>query len=168
MEAERLRVILEEVRSGATQVDDAMLRLRDLPYEDLGYAKLDHHRSVRTGHPEVVFCPGKSDEQILGIVERLRTRASKVLTTRAEPAVFERLRDRWPESVYHSSARIAVVPGNHPPASPPNTRGTVLVVTAGTADIPVAEEAAVTASEMGSPVERLYDVGVAGGHSALD
>jgi NCAIR mutase (PurE)-related protein len=145
-----------------------MTRLRDLPYEDLGFAKLDHHRALRTGQPEVVFCPGKSLEQTVAIVDRLRTRASKVLATRAELAVYEALKEQWPEAIYHTPARIVVVPGEHPASAPPNTRGTVLVVTAGTADIPVAEEAAVTAAEMGSPVERVYDVGVAGLHRLLD
>lgn len=168
MEADRLRRILEEVRSGHTPVDTALDRLRDLPYEDLGFAKLDHHRSVRTGHPEVVFCPGKSIEQILAIVERLRTQASKVLATRVDPPVQEALIARWPDAVFHDPARIVVTPGEQPSVSSPDTRGTVLVVTAGTADIPVAEEAAVTASEMGSSVERVYDVGVAGLHRLLD
>src|SRR4051812_19413371 len=108
MEAERLRTLLEEVRSGATPVDQALNRLRDLPYEDLGFAKLDHHRAVRTGHPEVVFCPGKSVDQLLAIIEKLRTRASKVLATRAEPSIYEAIADQWPKSIYHSSARIIV------------------------------------------------------------
>jgi pyridinium-3,5-biscarboxylic acid mononucleotide synthase len=168
MEAERLRLLLEEVRSGAIDIDEAMGRLRDLPYEDLGYAKLDHHRAVRTGHPEVVFCPGKTVDQVVGIVERLRLRASKVLATRADSEVHAALCERWPATAYHGAARIVVVPGEHASAPPPDTRGTVLIVTAGTADIPVAEEAAVTAAEMGSPVERVYDVGVAGLHRLLD
>lgn len=168
METELLRTMLESVRSGSLGIDDAMARLRDLPYEDLGFAKLDHHRGIRTGHPEVVFCPGKSVEQIAIIIGRLRSRASKVIATRAELPMYEAIQERWPDAVYHTQARIVVVPGEHPPSTPPNVRGTVLVVSAGTADIPVAEEAAVTASEMGSPVERMYDVGVAGLHRLLD
>jgi NCAIR mutase (PurE)-related protein len=168
VEVERLRALLDDVRSGALDVDAAIGKLRDLPYEDLGFAKLDHHRAVRTGHPEVVFCPGKTIEQVVAIVERLRQRASKVLATRAEPAVYEALKEQWPDAEYRTPARIAITQGEQPTASAPNTRGTVLVITAGTADIPVAEEAAVTAEEMGSPVERIYDVGVAGLHRILD
>jgi len=191
MEIEHLRELLEAVRTGALPVDEALLRLRDLPYEDLGFAKLDHHRTLRTGFPEVIFCPGKPLDQILGIVERLRRRSARVLATRAAPEVADALRQQFPNAVYHPLARIVVLPGEqaeqatgrdsesaHPPPAhlsnaehrTPNTehRRTVLVITAGTADVPVAEEAAVTAEAMGSPVERLYDVGVAGIHRLFD
>lgn len=168
MEAERLRALLEAVRTGDTPVDEAMSRLHDLPYEDLGFAKLDHHRSLRNGFPEVIFCEGKATEHTVAIACRLRERSAKVLATRAKPEVAEALKSALPESVYHPQARIVVVPGANPAGSPKPVRGTVLVVSAGTADVPVAEEAAITAGEMGSPVERLYDVGVAGLHRLLD
>ena len=193
MEPERIRALLERVRAGELPVDEALLELKDLPYEDLGFAKLDHHRTLRTGYPEVVYCPGKATEHILAIVERLRLRAPKVLATRATPEVAAAIRSQNPDSVYHESARIVVTPGEvtiadrrptleeekgsrgeeergRPPVPTPTllTKGTVLVVAAGTADLPVAEEAAVTAAEMGSAVDRLYDVGVAGIHRLLD
>jgi pyridinium-3,5-biscarboxylic acid mononucleotide synthase len=169
MEEDRLRALLEEVRLGTTPIDEAVGRLRDLPYEDLGFAKLDHHRSLRNGFPEVIYCQGKTLPQITAIAGRLRERSHKVLATRATPEVAAVVRSEWPDAVYHEAARIVVVPGaqSEPPPAP-NCRGTVLVVTAGTADVPVAEEAAVTAREMGSPVETLYDVGVAGLHRLLD
>jgi pyridinium-3,5-biscarboxylic acid mononucleotide synthase len=168
MEVERLRALLEAVQNGVTPVEEALSRLRDLPYEDLGYAKLDHHRALRNGFPEVIYCQGKSIEQIVGIAGRLRERSSKVLATRAAPDVADSLQRATPDCVYHDAARIVVIPGNSPSLTEPVMRGTVLVVSAGTADIPVAEEAAVTASEMGSPVDRMYDVGVAGLHRLLD
>lgn len=176
MELESLRLLLEDVRSGKLPVHDALERLRDLPYEDLGFAKLDHHRALRTGFPEVIFCPGKDIEHILAIAGRLRERCHKVLATRTTPEVAEALQKRFPHAIYHTPARIVVIPGLKTEGQatgmetifPPSHMGTVLVLTAGTADIPVAEEAAVTATELGSPVERIYDVGVAGLHRLLD
>jgi NCAIR mutase (PurE)-related protein len=177
MELESLRSLLEDVRKGIVSVHEALERLRDLPYEDLGFAKLDHHRSLRTGFPEVIFCPGKTVEHILAIAGRLRERSHKVLATRATPEVAEALNKRFPSAIYHNTARIVVIPGRQidnqrrgeEGGSPSSSHmGTILVLTAGTADIPVAEEAAVTASELGSPVERIYDVGVAGLHRLLD
>jgi pyridinium-3,5-biscarboxylic acid mononucleotide synthase len=167
MQAERLRALLEEVRSGSVPVEAALNSLRDLPYEDIGFARVDHHRSLRTGFPEVIFCPGKTHEQIAEIAARILARGSKVLATRAIPEVASALAERFPTLVYHDCARIMVVPAEAP-VEPPATAGCVLVLAAGTADLPVAEEAAVTVSEMGSPVERLYDVGVAGLHRLLD
>lgn len=166
MEAQRLRELLVRVRTGDASVEEALEHLRHMPFEDLGFAKLDHHRDLRTGFPEVIYCPGKSAEHIVAIADRLRHRSSKVLATRASPDAVAALRAAFPEAVHHEPARMVVVPGIAP-REPPRVRGTVLVVAAGTADIPVAEEAAITAAEMGSPVERLYDVGVAGLHRLL-
>src|SRR5262249_1320846 len=151
-------------------IDDAMLRLRDLPYEDLGFAKVDHHRALRTGFPEVIYCPGKTHEQVLAIADRLLQRSSKVLATRADANTAQALLTAHPPGPYPNAARIVSIPGvpSVPPVPTVNSQGFVLVAAAGTADLPVAEEAAVTASEMGSPVERLYDVGVAGLHRLLD
>ncbi len=172
MDPERLRILLEQVSRGEVEVDAAMHTLRDLPFEDLGFAKLDHHRALRGGAPEVVYCPGKSTVHILAILERLRERSGRVLATRASDEVMEAVRQRFPDTVCHEAARIMVVPGlqetvRPAPGAPGSPVGTVLVVSAGTADVPVAEEAFVTVSELGSPVERLYDVGVAGLHRLL-
>jgi NCAIR mutase (PurE)-related protein len=161
---ERLRDLLEQVQRGEASVEEALKRLRGFPYEDLDFARLDSHRSLRTGFPEVVFCPGKAVEQIVQIVARLQAHEGRVMAARAAPEVAEALQQRFPDAVYHAAARMVVL---GEPAQP-HTRGAVLVVSAGTADIPVAEEAAVTAETMGSRVERLFDVGVAGIHRLLD
>jgi NCAIR mutase (PurE)-related protein len=168
MEPERVRELLEEVRNGAVPVAAAMERLRALPYEDLGYARVDQHRALRTGAPEVVYCPGKTADQVVAIADRLSAGGSKVLATRADSVVAEAVSARFPEARYHERARIVVVPGTSARPSGSRPAGTVLVVSAGTADLPVAEEAAVVAEELGSPVDRLYDVGVAGLHRLLD
>jgi len=162
--AQWLHDLLGNVQQGEISVEDALARLRGFPYEDLGFARLDSHRSLRRGFPEVIFCPGKTTEQIVCIVKRIREREGRVLAARAEPEVAEAVQQAFPEATYHTAARMLVV-GE---AAPRNSRGTVLVVSAGTADIPVADEAAVTAQTMGSAVERLYDVGVAGIHRLFD
>ncbi|HMG74450.1 MAG TPA: nickel pincer cofactor biosynthesis protein LarB [Pyrinomonadaceae bacterium] len=163
MQAELLRELLNEVRAGTRTVESALDRLRDLPFEDLGYARLDHHRALRTGFPEVVFCEGKSVDQIVEILERLEQKHSPVLATRASREVFEAVATRIPSANYFDEARIIQIGVNG--AEP--TQTIVLVVCAGTADVPVAEEAAVTAGALGSRVEKLYDVGVAGVHRLL-
>ncbi len=181
MDAERLRQLLEHVRGGETSIEEAMALLRSLPYEDLGFAKLDHHRALRNGFPEVVYCPGKTTEHILAILDRLILRAPKVLASRASPEVAQAVLNQFPDNaVYHELARMLVVKEkdeggrmkdeaeSSSSLPSPNTLGTILVVSAGTADLPVAEEAVITASEMGSTVERLYDVGVAGIHRLLN
>ncbi|MHB0913963.1 MAG: nickel pincer cofactor biosynthesis protein LarB [Armatimonadota bacterium] len=155
--------ILESVRAGETSVAEAEALLRDLPYEDLGYAKIDHHRKMRSGFPEVIFCQGKRPEQVAEIAARLAERNPTVLATRADAEVYEAVREALPEAVYHDAARMIVIGKTEP-----TTQGYVLVVSAGTADIPVAEEAAVTAEAMGSRVLRAYDVGVAGIHRLFD
>ncbi len=176
MDAEQLRALLERVKAGETPVEDAMTTLRALPVEDLGFAQLDHHRALRNGFPEVIYCPGKATEHIVAIAERLSLRSRKVLASRATPEVAEAVQKALPGAVYHPLSRMIVIPGVETDGAAetafsalPVSRsvGTVLVVSAGTADISVAEEAAITASEMGSPVERLYDVGVAGIHRLL-
>ena len=160
MESRWLRELLGGVAQGDLSVDDALDRLKGFPYEDLEFARLDSHRGLRKGFPEVVFCPGKTAEQVVTIVERIRAREDRVLAARASAEVAQALEAAFPDVVYHQAARMIVIGG--PP--PSDGRGTVLVVSAGTADIPVADEAAVTAETLGSPVERLYDVGVAGIH----
>jgi NCAIR mutase (PurE)-related protein len=163
MQAELLRNLLNEVRAGTRTIESAMDRLKDLPFEDLGYARLDHHRALRTGFPEVVFCEGKRVEQIVEILEKLEQRHSAVLATRASREIYEAVVTRLPTASYFDDARIIQlgVNGTEP------TEATVLIVCAGTADVPVAEEAAVTAQALGSRVEKLYDVGVAGVHRLL-
>ncbi len=160
MESRWLRDLLENLEAGNLGVDEALKQLRGFPYEDLDYARLDSHRTLRKGFPEVIFCPGKTAEQIVTIAERIRAREDRVMAARASAEVAEALQRAFPDAVYHTAARMVVIGG----ATPPDGRGTVLVVTAGTADIPVADEAAVTAETLGSPVDRLYDVGVAGIH----
>jgi NCAIR mutase (PurE)-related protein len=175
MDIERLRGLLEQVRAGEVPVEGALNALRSLPFEDIGFAKVDHHRSLRNGFPEVIYCPGKTTEHIVAIAERLVLQSRRVLASRASTEVAEAVQSRFPAAVYHPLPRMLVIPGEEGdltsettlPEPRRATLGTVLVVSAGTADLPVAEEAAITAMEMGSPVERLYDVGVAGLHRLL-
>jgi len=164
-----LEHILNAVRSGEMSVDEAVARLRHLPYEDLGYVKIDHHRSLRTGFPEVVYCQGKTCEQITEILKRLAARNPVVLATKAGEDAYEAVRRELPHAVYHKAARMIVVRSpEFVPQDKADEGKYILVVSAGTADIPVAEEAAVTAEAMGSRVERVYDIGVAGLHRLLD
>lgn len=163
MNQHRLTHLLEQVQSGTLSVSRAMTQLRTLPYEDLGFASVDHHRSLRQGFPEVILCEGKTPAQITGIAKKLLKNQGPFLATRVTPAVARHLKKLSKKAVYHEAARIvAVVP---PKAK---THGLILVVTAGTSDIPVAEEARITAEVMGSRVKTLYDVGVAGIHRLLD
>jgi pyridinium-3,5-biscarboxylic acid mononucleotide synthase len=164
MENESLRKLLDEVREGKLDVDKALVRLKDLPYEDLGFARIDHHRAVRKGFPEVVFCPGKTTDQIVEIVGRIRAASGRVMAARASAEVAAAVLAAHPDAVYSPTARIILIGG----AAPHSGKGTVLVTSAGTADIPVAEEAAITAEALGSTVDRLFDVGVAGIHRLLD
>ena len=164
MEPQWLLELLSGVRDGQVNVEEALSRLRDFPYENMGFARLDSHRTLRKGFPEVIFCPGKTTEQIVRIVERMRTREGRVLAARASQDVADAVLEAFPDATYHTLARMITV-GGFPPKE---GRGTVLVVTAGTADIPVGDEAAVTAEMLGSRVERLYDVGVAGIHRLFD
>ncbi|TAK27190.1 MAG: nickel pincer cofactor biosynthesis protein LarB [Chloroflexota bacterium] len=164
MNRDELRRLLAGVKDGSLSPDDAFDQLKLLPYDDHGFAKIDHHRAVRKGFGEVVFCQGKTPEQVATILERLSASGSPTLATRADPETFAVVRRSIPDAVYHEQARCIVVGQSKRPEHGP----CVLVVTAGTADIPVAEEAAITADVMGSRVDRLYDVGVAGLHRLLD
>ncbi len=164
MNPARLQELLQAVRRGEVTPADAAVRLRHLPFEDLGFAKLDHHRTLRCGWPEVIFCQGKTVEQVVRIVERLVPHGHPVLGTRAGPEVAEAIRAAHPETVYHERARAFVVPGEEEAEALP---GLAAVVSAGTSDQPVAEEARVTAEVMGARVETFYDVGVAGIHRLL-
>ncbi|PJB71539.1 MAG: 1-(5-phosphoribosyl)-5-amino-4-imidazole-carboxylate carboxylase [Armatimonadetes bacterium CG_4_9_14_3_um_filter_58_7] len=166
MGTQKIRDLLERVAAGELTIDEAVSRLRVLPYENLGFAKIDHHRSLRTGFPEVIYCQGKALEQIIEIIDRMQQREQEttILATRATLEIASALREVLPEAEYHSQARMVVIRPRTPREGDPK----ILVLSAGTADIPVAEEAAVTASALGGYVERIYDVGVAGIHRLLD
>jgi pyridinium-3,5-biscarboxylic acid mononucleotide synthase len=159
-----LRQLLEDIHHQRTTPEEGLEVLRHLPYEDLGFAQIDHHRGLRQGFPEVVFCQGKTVEQVCQIVQRIRATGSDVLATRASQDVFAAVHEAFPEAVYYAQGSALVVRSG----DRPRTKGMVLVVSAGTSDIPVAEEAAITAETLGSTTERLYDVGVAGIHRLLD
>jgi NCAIR mutase (PurE)-related protein len=163
MDERALRELLERVRAGEAGVDDAVGALRKLPFEGMGFAHLDTHRALRAGFPEVVFCEGKRPEQAAAIIARLAEGRGPVLGTRAGPELYGLVRELVPDARYHELARAIVVEREPLPRRP----GSILVVCAGTADLPVAEEAAVTAELMGNQVERLADVGVAGLHRLL-
>ncbi|MFQ5987074.1 MAG: nickel pincer cofactor biosynthesis protein LarB [Thermoplasmata archaeon] len=165
MDREKLRGLLRELQGGEISVGEAMESFRRLPFEDLGFAKLDTHRSIRRGFPEVVYCPGKSPDEVATILKGLSKDARRVLATRAEQEVFETVRGALPEDAvhYYPEARLLLVGS---PAQP--ERGQVVVATGGTSDRPVAEEAAVTCEVLGNRTTRLYDVGVAGVHRLLD
>jgi NCAIR mutase (PurE)-related protein len=163
VEVDRLRTLLEGVAQGAVSIEEALARLRDLPYQNLDFARIDHHRALRKGFPEVVFCQSKTPEQVAEIVARLAERG-RVLATRASEAHAQAVQARLPGAVYHPLARAITV--GEPPPAPEAPYGVIFA--AGTADIPIAEEAALTARMMGARVETVYDVGVAGIHRLLE
>ncbi|MGI6226782.1 MAG: nickel pincer cofactor biosynthesis protein LarB [Peptococcales bacterium] len=163
MQERELRKLLEEVKAGNMEIDAAINELKDLPFKDLGFAKVDFHRELRQGHPEVVFCQGKTPEQIKEIVQVLAERSNNILATRADEKAYEAVKEILPEAQYFKLARIVKVNEQKEITG----KGTILVVSAGTADLPVAEEAVITAEAFGNKVERLYDVGVAGIHRLL-
>ena len=164
MNPESLQKLLKDVHEGRLSPDEAAERLRHMPFEDLGFAKLDHHRAIRCGFPEVIFCQGKTTEQIVAIITRMTEHGHAVLATRAAPEVYEAVRALHPEAVYHKAARAIVLQGRQRCAK---FDGHVAIVSAGTSDQPVAEEARVTAEVMGCRTEQFYDVGVAGIHRLL-
>lgn len=155
--------LLTEVKDGRTGVNEALERLKDLPFEDLGFAKVDHHRALRTGMPEVIFAAGKTPPHVTSIFEHMAKAGGNVLATRASREMFEAVARVEPRAEYHEMARAITL--TQAPAAP--GKGTIAVVCAGTSDLPVAEEAAVTASLMGNSVELIADVGVAGIHRLL-
>jgi len=163
MTQQQVRALLEAVRSGSLGVDEALERLRHLPFEDLGFAKVDHHRALRHGMPEVIFALGKTAEEVAGIAARLLERSPNLLITRAGESVAARVRELSPAAEYFPRSgalrvwRDRAVHG----------RGKIAVVSAGTSDLPAAEEAVVTAEVMGNQVESIYDVGVAGIHRLM-
>jgi NCAIR mutase (PurE)-related protein len=167
MDLEKLHQLLDSVQQGQTTVDEAMERLRQLPYEDLGYARLDLHRALRNGLPEVVFCQGKTIEHTTAILKQLWEHFDRVMGTRVSPEMAQAILEELPQAHYESLSRLVTLRRGAPPFQPKHTPY-ALVVTGGTADMPVAEEAAQTLEFFGSRVERAYDVGVAGIHRLLD
>ncbi|GAB6179836.1 nickel pincer cofactor biosynthesis protein LarB [Desulfotomaculum defluvii] len=163
MDQHEIKHILSQVREGTLSIDNALATLKNLPYEDLGFVKVDHHRSLRRGFPEVVYCAGKTVEQVQKIMETLAARsASNILGTRASLEMYQAVQRVVPDAKYDSIARLITVTRGEQ-----KRIGNVLVACAGTSDLPVAEEAAITADLMGARVDRLYDAGVAGIHRLL-
>jgi NCAIR mutase (PurE)-related protein len=155
---------LQRVKSGEIAIEQAVAQLRILPYQDLGFAKIDHHRALRRGFPEVVLGQGKTAAQIAAIVEQLAANADKILVTRVDPECFALVQEQVPQASYHPIARaISIDRAKNAPR-----RHGVMVLSGGTADLPVAEEAAITAELMGNEVDRAYDVGISGVHRLLD
>jgi hypothetical protein len=163
MDDGRLRALLEQLEQRQVSIDDVVTRLRRLPYENLGFARIDHHRSLRTGVPEVIFCQRKTVEQVQGIARGLAETHANVMATWAGPELFDAIRQVTAHCEYHALARVVVIN----PQPVPRT-GKVVIVSAGTSDMPVAEEAAITAEILGSSVQRIYDIGVAGIHRLFD
>jgi pyridinium-3,5-biscarboxylic acid mononucleotide synthase len=163
MNEAQLRTLMEQVREGSIDVDAALARLRHMPFEDLGFAKVDHHRALRHGIPEVIFAKGKTSEQVAAIAEKLLEHAPNVLITRADRACADLVQERIPGGEYLPLSgvirfwRDRAVTG----------KGTISVVCAGTSDLPVAEEAQVTAEVMGNQVDTIHDIGVAGIHRLM-
>lgn len=158
-----LEKILNQVASGEVPTKDAMELLKELPFQELGFAKIDQHRNLRTGYPEAIFCQGKTKEQVASIVEKMMENNTNIIATRASREIFEEVKQVAPDAIYHELPRIIVVKRQEVITS----EKVIAVVSAGTADIPVAEEAAITAEIIGNKVERIYDVGVAGIHRLL-
>jgi NCAIR mutase (PurE)-related protein len=163
MDRAQIEGLLREVSEGQTGVSEALDRLRDLPFEDMGFAKLDHHRALRTGMPETIFAQGKTAAQVSAIFARMARAGGNVLATRATRETFEAVHAMEPRAEFHETARAITLTQS---AATPG-KGTIAVVCAGTSDLPVAEEAAVTARLMGNAVEFIADVGVAGIHRLL-
>ena len=163
MDPTNLKALLQQVQKGSLSVQRALAQLHTLPYENLSFAKIDHHRSLRQGIPEAILCEGKTETQVLAIAKGLMKKKVPVLATRVSPKLARALKRVSQHAVYEKDARMVVIQ-----TKVPRLQGDVLIITAGTADIPVAEEARVTATTMGSAVETLFDVGVAGMHRLLD
>ena len=164
-----LRILLNRVRKKAVPVEEALKQLRHMPYEQLGFATIDHHRALRQGQGEVILCEGKRPDQILAIIRRMTAVGSPVLATRATASVFRAVKKIEQRAVYHELGRVITIeprPAGKPKRSRP--KGRILIITAGTSDIPVAEESRATLEFLGSPVETVYDVGVAGLHRIME
>lgn len=164
MNANEVEKLLNEVKTGTTSVSDALEVLRNFPYTDLGFARIDNHRELRTGYPEIIYCAGKTIDQVQEIFRVMSERESNIMGTRATQDMFEAVKSILPDAVFYNQARIISLQKKKSPLS--ETR--IAVITAGTSDIPVAEEAAITAELLGNNVLRIYDAGVAGIHRLVD
>jgi NCAIR mutase (PurE)-related protein len=164
MTRNEIEKLLKEIKSGTKSVEEALEVLQNFPYTELGYARIDHHREMRTGYPEIVYCAGKTIEQVIGIFKVMSDRENNVIGTRADEKMFKSVKRIIPEAVYYPVARIISIKQKE--ISSPESK--IAVITAGTSDIPVAEEAAVTAELLGNKVLRIYDAGVAGIHRLVD
>jgi NCAIR mutase (PurE)-related protein len=164
MTIKEIEKLLNKVQEGTISVDEALEVLRSFPYTDLGFAKIDHHREIRTGYPEIVYCAGKTSEQVREIFRVMIEKENNVFGTRANKDMYDAVRNISPEAVYYAEARIISVQKK----KPDTPKSKIAVITAGTSDIPVAEEAAVTAELLGNNVIRIYDAGVAGIHRLVD
>lgn len=164
MDMDKAKELLENVKDGAISIEQALEDLRDLPFKDLGYAKIDNHRELRVGYPEVIYCESKTPEQIKGIIEFMLAKGSNILGTRASEEAYELVKEICPKAEYNKEAHTITIKNKKVEI----TNTYIAIVTAGTSDIPVAEEAAITAEIFGNRVERIYDVGVAGIHRLFD
>ena len=165
MHDEKIRKLLQDIAQKKISVQDAIKKLKFLPFEDIGFAKIDHHRTLRKGFPEVVFCQNKTKKQVLGIIKRLACNNSDLLATRATVEMYDEVKKHLKNAEYNELARTITIKKTGQTTDSSSKK--ILVISAGTSDIPVAEEAAVTSEIMGNNVERLYDVGVAGIHRLL-
>lgn len=164
MNAKEVEKLLKEVKKGETSIEEALVVLKNFPYTDLGFAKIDHHRELRTGYPEIIYCAGKSVGQVSEIFRVMAEKENNVIGTRANQEMYEAVRSISTDAVYYPMARIISLQKNKP--KPVESR--IAIITAGTSDMPVAEEAAITAELLGNNVLRIYDAGVAGIHRLVD
>lgn len=163
MEERAIYELLKSIQQGDASVEEGMEKLKHLPFEDLGYAKIDHHRGLRNGYPEVIYCEGKALDHIEGIVKSLLLKGNNILATRVSPEAYERMKNLSENVLYYPIARVVIFKQHEYSTSSRK----IVVATGGTSDIPVAEEAALTAEVLGNQVDRIYDVGVAGIHRLL-
>ena len=164
MTKKEVEKLLKDVKNGHKSVEEALEVLKNFPYTDLGFAKIDHHREIRTGYPEIIYCAGKTVEQIVEIFRVMVKREHNVIGTRANEEMYEAIKKISPDALYYREARIISIQRK----KPPRPKSSIAVITAGTSDISVAEEAAVTAELLGNNVLRIYDAGVAGIHRLVD
>jgi NCAIR mutase (PurE)-related protein len=164
MNVKEVEKLLVNVKSGEITIEEALKVLKNFPYTDLGFARIDHHREMRTGYPEIIYCAGKSVDQVKEIIRVMSEKENNVIGTRANQEMYDAVKSILPDAVYYPVARIISVQKKKPAA--PETR--IAVITAGTSDMPIAEEAAITAELLGNNVLRIYDAGVAGIHRLVD
>jgi NCAIR mutase (PurE)-related protein len=163
MNKKKIETILNKLYSQKLTPEEALKEFTHMPYENIGFANIDHHRSMRQGFPEVIFCEGKTEEQNIEIIKRMRDKGSDILATRSNESLYKKIKKFEKKAEFNKEARTIVIISKDSPK-----KGKIIVTSAGTSDIPVSEEAAVTAETMGSKVERLYDVGVAGIHRIIN